>query len=104
TVNGFLEACQTAFALVGTTVLFGNDTDDLQTCPDLAGNPTGVPDLAYITTEPPHQCSVTSFHMSRPAAACPYDRGPRGAVASTGALQWIAAQADGDLSGAFIVP
>ncbi|MDH3705474.1 MAG: ABC transporter substrate-binding protein, partial [Acidimicrobiia bacterium] len=32
TVNGFLQACETALALVGTTVLFGNDTADLTPC------------------------------------------------------------------------
>ena len=104
TVNGFLQACQEALALVGTTVLFGNDTNDLNSCPDMAGNPTGVPDLAYINTEPPHQCSTTSFHISRPAAECPYSSGERNFVASTGAIQWALDQAGGDLHGAFLVP
>ncbi|MDH3706540.1 MAG: ABC transporter substrate-binding protein, partial [Acidimicrobiia bacterium] len=105
TVNGFLQACETALALVGTTVLFGNDTADLNTCPDQAGNPTGVPDLAYVTTEPPHQCSTTSFHMSRPGASCPYDSGERDHVASAGPVIWAVDNAvGGPANGAFLVP
>ncbi|MDH3705475.1 MAG: ABC transporter substrate-binding protein [Acidimicrobiia bacterium] len=105
TVNGFLRACESAVALVGTTVLFGNDTTDLNSCPDQAGNPTGVPDVAYITTEPPHQCSTTSYHLSRPGASCPYDSGERDHVVSGGAVQWAVENGvGGPASGAFLVP
>ncbi|MGI9602891.1 MAG: ABC transporter substrate-binding protein, partial [Acidimicrobiales bacterium] len=104
TVNGFLRACESALALVGTTVLFGNDTSDLNSCADQAGNPTGVPDLAYITTEPPHQCSTTSFHLSRPGAECPYESGERDHIIAGGAVEWVLAEAGGSLNGAFLVP
>ncbi len=104
TTNGFLRACSEALALVGTTVLFGTDTTDLTTCPDQAGNPTGVPDLAYITTEVPHQCSSVSFHLSRPGVECPYEGGERDAVAAVGAVQYLLEQNGGDLRGLFLVP
>ena len=104
TTNGFLEACSSALALVGTTVLFGTDTTDLTTCPDQAGNPTGVPDLAYITTEVPHQCSPVSFHLSRPGAECPYEGGERDNVAAVGAVQYLLDQNGGDLRGIYLVP
>ena len=104
TVNGFLKACSDALALVGTTVLFGQDTDDLVSCVDIDGNPTGVPDLAYITTEISHQCSPVSFHMNRPGAECPYSGGVRQYTAATGAVQWLLEQNGGDLRGVFIVP
>ena len=37
TTNGFLVACEDAFALVGTTALFALDTTDLQSCPRCPG-------------------------------------------------------------------
>ncbi len=104
TVNGFLQACGEALALVGTTVLLAQDTSDLNSCPDQAGNPTGVPDLAYITTEVAHQCSANSFHMSRPGASCPYVSGPRDYVAAAGAVGWLTEQAAEPLHGIILIP
>ena len=104
TENGFLKACNDALALVGTTVLFGTATIDLNSCEDAAGNPIGVPDLAYITTEPPHQCSPNSFHVSRPGGACPYESGERAFEAQVGAANYVKNQAGVDLHGVFIVP
>lgn len=104
TENGFLRACSDALALVGTTVLFGTSTDDLETCPDANGDPTGVPDLAYITTEVPHQCSSVSFHVARPGAECPYEAGDRNHTVVTGQVAWVAEQAGEDLTGIFLIP
>ena len=104
TENGFLRACSDALALVGTTVLFGTSTDDLENCEDINGDPTGVPDLAYITTEIPHQCSTVSFHLSRPGAACPYEEGPRDHTAAVGPANWVAEHAGEGLHGLFLVP
>ena len=103
--NGFLKACEDAFALVGTTALFALDTTDLQTCPDAQGNEIGVPDFAYITTEPPHQCSVVTFATSRPNSECPYGgSGPRKVQSQIGQVQWILDNVEPDLHGVFIVP
>ncbi|WP_420637468.1 ABC transporter substrate-binding protein [Candidatus Poriferisocius sp.] len=105
TTNGFLTACEQAFALVGTTALFALDTTDLQTCPDDDGNNIGVPDFAYITTEPPHQCSVVSFATSRPNSECPYaGSGERKVQSQVGHVQWVMDNIDADLSGVFLVP
>jgi len=104
TTNGFLQACNEALALVGTTVLFGTGTDDLNNCEDAQGNPIGVPDLAYITTEVPHQCSANSFHVSRPGAACPYEGGPREHTVNVGAVEWIARDSGATFNGIMLVP
>ena len=104
TTNGFLKACSDALALVGTTVLFGTSTDDLVSCADINGDPTGVPDLAYITTEIPHQCSPVSFHISRPGAECPYESGDRNHTAMNGVVRWMAEHTGEDLHGLFLVP
>ncbi len=105
TTNGFLLACESAFAMVGTTVLFGLETTDLQSCPDAGGNEVGVPDFAYIATEPPHQCSVVTFATARPNSACPYSgSGPRTVQSQIGPVQWVMDNVTPDLSGLFLVP
>ncbi len=103
--NGFLVACERAFAMIGTTSLFANDTSDLQTCPDAQGNDIGVPDFAYITTEPTHQCSVVTFATSRPNSECPYEgTGPRVVQSQVGHAQWVLENVEPDLHGLYLVP
>lgn len=104
TVEGFLKACESALALVGTTVLFALDTSDLNSCEDQAGNPTGVPDIGYITTEVAHQCSANSFLLSRPGAECPYEGGPREYTAAVGATAELSERLGVDFNGLFLVP
>ncbi len=105
TTNGFLKACEDAFVLVGTTALFALDTSDLQTCPDAQGNEIGVPDFAYITTEPPHQCSVVTFATSRPNSECPYGgSGPRTVQSQVGHAQWTLENVEPNLHGVYLVP
>ena len=103
TVNGFLKACEEAVALVGTTVLFSSNTEDQQTCPDAAGNAIGVPDMAYLVTEPAHQCSPNSFTLQRPGASCPYEEGVRDFAVNIGAASTIAGQLD-EANGLFLIP
>ena len=103
--NGFLVACERAFAMIGTTSLFANDTSDLQTCPDAQGNNIGVPDFAYITTEPTHQCSVVTFATSRPNSECPYEgTGPRAVQSQVGHVQWLQENITPELNGVYLVP
>ncbi|WP_419926455.1 ABC transporter substrate-binding protein [Candidatus Poriferisocius sp.] len=105
TTNGFLVACEDAFALVGTTALFALDTTDLQSCPDAQGNEIGVPDFAYITTEPPHQCSVVTFATSRPNSECPYaGTGDRAVQSQVGHIQWLQENIEANLNGVYLVP
>ena len=105
TTNGFLAACENALALVGSTSLFVLDVSDLQTCPDAGGNPIGVPEFAYITSEPPHQCSVVTFAISRPDRECPYSAfGPRTAQRQVGPVRWVQEHVQPDLHGVFLVP
>lgn len=59
--SALLRACEEDFALVGTSALFMNNVEPMITCPDKAGSPTGIPDIANLQTEIPHQCSPVSF-------------------------------------------
>jgi ABC-type branched-subunit amino acid transport system substrate-binding protein len=59
--NAVIRACQEDFAIVGTSALFLNNVQPLETCVDKAGQATGLPDVPVLQTEIAHQCSQTSF-------------------------------------------
>jgi Periplasmic binding protein len=59
--NALIKACEEDFALVGTSALFMNNIEPMVSCPDAAGNATGIPDIANLQTEIAHQCSPVSY-------------------------------------------
>lgn len=68
--NAFIKACSEDFAVVGAAALFLNNVDDIEACTDQAGNPTGLPDLAVVTTEVVQQCSPTTYAINPPQLLC----------------------------------
>ena len=70
TRNAIIKACSEDFAIVGTSALFVNNTDDLVGCVDSAGAATGLPDFPVVTTEPVHQCSPVSHPINPPTILC----------------------------------
>ncbi len=102
--NAQITACENALAMVGTTALFVLDTAILNTCPDASGNPVGIPDIAQLTTEVAHQCSVNTFPVVEPQGACPYAGGPRVFTERVGEIRWFQENIDPDLTAVFIVP
>jgi hypothetical protein len=101
--NGTIEACRTSFAMIGTTSLFVLDPTALATCKDKAGVATGVPDVAQLATEIPHQCNKTTFPINAPPGDCPYSGGVRNSTQFTGAYQYYLNKVPG-LHGIFLVP
>jgi hypothetical protein len=72
TKNALTSACANDFADVGTTALFLNDVQPIESCKDKAGAATGLPDLAELQTEPAQQCSKVSYAILPGGASCPY--------------------------------
>ncbi len=103
-VNAQISACEKALAMVGTTSLFVYDTDTLNTCPDQAGDPIGLPDIAQLTTEVAHQCSVNTFPVVAPQGKCPYSDGPRQYTERIGEVKWFQDNINPDLRAVFLVP
>jgi hypothetical protein len=103
TTSGTSAACEDAFAMVGTTSLVLLDATTIAACPDKAGRPTGVPDIAQLATELPHQCNATTFPISSPKADCPYAGGPRASTQFVGATRYYLQQVP-DLHGVSLVP
>ena len=69
--NAIIQACRNDFALVGTAALFLNNVSDMVSCPDQAGRPVGIPDLAVVTTEVAEQCSPVTYPINPPQLLCP---------------------------------
>ena len=102
--NAFIQACEDSFALIGTSVLFLQNFDDLTSCTDQAGAATGIPDFPVVVTEVNHQCSPVSFAINPPALQCDTrDQNPQTYQVATGPTQYYVKQ-NGDLEGAFLYP
>jgi hypothetical protein len=86
---------RTAFAMVGTTSLFVLDPTALANCKDKAGAATGVPDIAELASEVPHQCNPTTFPVNAVPGECPYKGGVRKSKQFTGTYQYFLKQNPG---------
>ena len=105
TTNGFLNACEKALALVGSTALFASNVDELNTCPDSEGNEIGIPDIPERVVEVVHACSPNAFAVTN--AECPYEgSGPRTYNNVIGAHMQLmeGAGGPGSLHGVFLIP
>ncbi len=93
TTNGFLAGCEGSLAMVGTNALFAIDVNDLQTCPDQNGDPTGIPDIAGLSVAPAQACSTVTFAAQLGTGSCPYPgNGPRdysGSATGIIAFPWV---------------
>jgi substrate-binding family protein len=102
--NAFIEACENSFALIGTSVLFLTNFDDLTQCTDQAGQATGLPDFPVVVTEVNHQCSPVSWAINPASLQCDTRDDPEQTYrVTTGPTQYYVDQ-HGDLEGAFLYP
>lgn len=97
--NGQIEACRTAFAMVGSNALFNPDTSEMVGCEDKAGEPTGLPDLAALAGDPQQQCSETTF-VIQPVVYCPLGTGVRTFRVAVGMYRYLTEEL-GPLHGGF---
>jgi hypothetical protein len=104
TRNAIITACSEDFAIIGTSALFVNNTDDLVGCVDSAGAATGLPDFPVVTTEPEHQCSPVSHPINPPTLLCStIDQHPQTYRAAIGPTRYYLKKYK-DLHGAFLYP
>jgi len=101
--NGQIDACQNAFAMVGTNALFNPDVTPMSSCVDKNGQPTGLPDLPAIAADVNEQCGSTVFLINGLPQKCPITPGPRAVTVAVGAVRWQAQQQTG-LHGLFLIP
>jgi ABC-type branched-subunit amino acid transport system substrate-binding protein len=99
TTNGFLEACDKAVALVGSTALFVTDVSAIEAC--------GVADIPERAVAAVHSCSPNVFSSSGNNGLCPYaGSGPRDYVSMMGPYQWILDNelGGGPANGVYLIP
>jgi hypothetical protein len=89
--NGQIDACASAFALVGTNALFNPDVSTMRNCADKSGNATGLPDFAGIANDINELCNPTTYLAVGYVEECPIVTGrPRPFHLGNGAVEWYA--------------
>jgi len=68
--NGFINACQNDYAMVGTGTFLIASVDDIVNCKDKAGKATGTPDLPAVTTGSLEACSPVSYPLNGTQVDC----------------------------------
>jgi substrate-binding family protein len=102
--NALIRACQEDFAIVGTSALFLNNVQPLETCVDKAGQAAGLPDVPTLQTEVAHQCSPVSFAVIAAALDCATkDQHPQTYQARVGQIRYFKKQ-NKDLHGVWVIP
>ncbi|HVM65762.1 MAG TPA: ABC transporter substrate-binding protein, partial [Acidimicrobiales bacterium] len=100
--NGQIDACQNAFAMVGTNALFNPDISTLNTCADKTGTATGLPDIAAVSADINEECGATVFNVQGLPQKCPAVQGSQAYTEAAGFARW-AAQQDPGLHGLYLV-
>ncbi len=99
TTNGFLNACDTSLAMVGSTSLFATDITPIEDC--------GIADIPERAVADAHHCSPNVFMVAPANGSCPYSgEGPRDFNINQGAYEWILENelAGGPVKGAYVIP
>ncbi|MCB0996696.1 MAG: ABC transporter substrate-binding protein [Acidimicrobiales bacterium] len=91
-----IESCENVFAIVGSYTLFDGDVTGMADCADMAGNPTGIPDLSVVNGEPAKYTNPTTFPVLPPE--------PPGGFARSGDIKWLLENVDGCCNGVLLVP
>ncbi|MCU1484896.1 MAG: hypothetical protein JWN67_1642 [Actinomycetia bacterium] len=87
--NGQIDACQNAFALVGSNALFNPDVSTMAECEDQAGAATGLPDLPGTANDPEQLCNSTTFLAASVVQRCPVaTSGPQHFTANAGSARF----------------
>ena len=103
TRNATITACQNDLALVGGLMLFLTNVEDINSCPDKAGQPVGIPDMASTAVGSPETCSPMTFAGHGSATDCStITENPQTFWGNQGPAKWFLKQQKG-LHGPMIV-
>ena len=103
--NAQITACANSLAMVGGNSLFNPDVVTLDGCPDQAGQPTGLPNLAAIANDAAEQCAATTWVISGVNEPCGSpETGVRTFQVQTAPYEWLNEQHGGTLRGYYLVP
>jgi hypothetical protein len=101
--NAIIKACDDDFAMIGTSALFLNNVDDQAACSDVNGDPIGIPDLPFVTTEVVQQCSPITYPMAATQLVCSTkDEHPQTYQAGVGRGYYYKKKYGNDLHGIYL--
>jgi ABC-type branched-subunit amino acid transport system substrate-binding protein len=102
TRNAIITACGQDFALVGTAAAFLTNVQDETSCKDLAGQATGLPDLASFVTGV-QQCSPVAYPVNPSLLDCATkEQHPQTYYGSAGTSKWYRDQIKGKAHGLYV--
>jgi len=102
-LNGLINGCSNAFALVGNNVLFNNDLSPMDKCVDKTGAATGLPNISALSADLNEQCDPNTFTVQAVSANCPLKTGVATWTNQVGHVKYWLQQNPG-LHGIFLVP
>src|SRR3954452_22794306 len=100
--NAIIPACDEDFAMVGTAAAFLTNVEDETGCKDLAGQATGLPDLASFVTGV-QQCSAVAYPVNPSLLDCATkEQHPQTYHGSNGASTWYEEHIEGSPHGVYV--
>jgi len=102
--NGLIDACQSAFAMVGNNALFNPDMSPATGCVDKSGQATGLPDVVALANDINELCAPVTFDVQNVSEHCPIISGPRPEIVQVGAVKWYEQKFGAGLHGIYLVP
>jgi substrate-binding family protein len=101
--NGYVEGCQTSFAMVGTYALSVVDASPLARCEDRAGEPTGLPEVSAVALSALHYCNPTTYTWSGAGQPCPPVDGSREITVAAELGEYMSSELGDDAHGLYLV-
>jgi hypothetical protein len=102
--NGLIDACAGSVAMVGGNSLFNPDPSPMSNCADMAGQATGLPNVAALANDTNELCAPTTYVMQAVTETCPIVQGsPRPIKAIVAPTRYYVENFP-DLHGLFMVP
>jgi ABC-type branched-subunit amino acid transport system substrate-binding protein len=101
--NGYVEGCESSFAMVGTFAIAVADASPLAECRDQAGEPTGLPEVAATAQSVLHYCNPTTYGASGQGQPCPPVEGVREIQVATALGEYMTSELGDDAHGIYLV-
>lgn len=102
--NGYTKGCQDAFAMVGTFALGIADITAATECTDMAGNQTGLPEIAAVHQGALQACNPVSFSVSGLGGPCPPVEGVAEYTVSTAIGEYLSSVLPQGAHGMYLLP
>jgi ABC-type branched-subunit amino acid transport system substrate-binding protein len=102
--NGFIQACENDYAMVGNGTFLIGSFDDAVSCKDKAGQATGLPDMPATSTSSKEACSPVTFAPAGSLLDCStVDQDPQTFTGQTGDSKYYVKKYGPKLKGPIIV-